>query len=96
MAYINVTEETEGTEQELNSQEVIDQYSHQQPTSFVPTSFVPQSTANHTLGLNHNNPRVVVEAKESYIASEWNDYTIDPNAQRLADKGGRVLKGSTH
>lgn len=34
-----------------------------------------------------------VEAKESYIASEWNDYTYDPMAARLADKG-TILKGS--
>lgn len=41
------------------------------------------------------NTRVVVEAKESFIASEWNDYTYDPLAGRLADKG-QVLKGSSH
>jgi len=39
---------------------------------------------------------VVSEAKESYIASEWNDYTHNPNVDRLADKGATVLKGSEH
>lgn len=38
----------------------------------------------------------MVEAKESYIASEWNDYTYNPNADRLVDKGARILKGSEH
>ena len=36
-----------------------------------------------------------MEAKESYIASEWNDYTLDPYVARLAEKG-TALKGSEH
>ena len=38
---------------------------------------------------------MVAEAKESYIADEWHDYTIDPKADRLANKGTN-LKGSEH
>ena len=38
-------------------------------------------------------PQIRVEAKESYIASEWNDYTLDPYVARLAEKG-TALKGS--
>ena len=41
-------------------------------------------------------PQIRVEAKESYIASEWNDYTLDPYVARLAEKGTAALKGSEH
>lgn len=100
MAYINYTEDNDtsgatgvgaviASKPEVESKEVIEQKHIELAGKLAVTAVVSNVLPED------NDTSGSVKAKESYIASEWNDYTLDPSAERLASKG-MTLKGSHH
>jgi hypothetical protein len=91
MAYIIVSAEADDSQREAEAGQAY----YGQPPAHQQPSLAPVSTVSHSLQPANTSLRSGVgDNKESYIASEWNDYTYD-GPDRLANKGTN-LKGSEH